>query len=136
MLIPFEKQIPVDKRRPLGELVAHARRESSPIFNWLLDGWLKYKAQGLAIPEKVRLATQEYRDESDTLAQFIAEVCVAPGEACTTDFHKAYVEWSGSAISQKGLFNSMKEKGFQIRQGARRKRFWIGIGLAAEEGRA
>ena len=133
LLVPFLKQIPPEKRRPMAELLRMAEREGPGILNWMIEGWTSYKQHGLQIPERVRAATRSYRQESDTLRQFIEECTTDSGEVSTTDLYTAFKSWSGdSALSQKALFNAMVEKGFQLRPGTRRKRFWQGVGLLAE----
>ena len=46
----------------------------SGILNWLLDGFRAYRTRGLGAPEAVRLATRDYRKDSDKVARFMEEV--------------------------------------------------------------
>ena len=75
-LIPFTVVIPEDRQdRHLTErLVA----EWPGILAWAVRGCLEWQARqcDLELPEPVREATAEYRDESDHVADFIAERCV------------------------------------------------------------
>jgi len=68
-LIPFEIQIPEDKQDL--ELEQKLTLELSGIFNWVLDGLKLYRAEGLQVPEKVRLAVEAYRAEMDSIMSFV-----------------------------------------------------------------
>jgi putative DNA primase/helicase len=71
-LIPFEVQIPAAERvnglkyRLLGD-------EGPGILNWMLRGLAEYRRNGYTLPEPpaVLEATAEYRQETDTVSQFI-----------------------------------------------------------------
>lgn len=69
-LVPFDVQIPKDEIDK--KLKDKLRAEASGILNWLVAGALDYLARGaLDPPQAVVAATQEYRDESDTIAAFV-----------------------------------------------------------------
>jgi putative DNA primase/helicase len=127
LLIPFEKQIKPDKRRPLGELIAEARKEGPGILNWLIEGWAAYKAEGLKIPERVRLASKAYREESDSLEQFLQQCTKEGGQVSSSALYQAFKEWAGPVISQRAFFSSMQERGVEIQ--GKRPRYWQGISL-------
>jgi putative DNA primase/helicase len=132
LLVPFKNPIPQAQRKPLTELMEQAQREASGILNWLIEGWVAYRRLGLEIPARVRLATDAYRDESDTVHQFLVECCADSGEVATTDLYNAFRDWSGSPMSQKAFFQAMVDRGYQVRSGTQRKRFWQGVGLLSE----
>jgi putative DNA primase/helicase len=54
--------------------------EASGILNWMLDGYRMWAEGGLQIPDKVRAATAEYRQESNPVREFL-------GTACDYDIH-------------------------------------------------
>ncbi len=70
LLVPFDVQIPVDKvDKQLGDKLW---AERSGILNWLIDGLTEYlELGGLHPPVEVTAATQEYREESDTIGAFV-----------------------------------------------------------------
>lgn len=88
--------IPEAEQRNFDDVVDEFRPEYSGILNWLIEGALIYLREGLVVPEEVRAATQEYRDEMDPIGQFIAEcVEVAEGEQVTArEMYDAYVSWA------------------------------------------
>lgn len=130
LLVPFEKQIPQEKRQPLGKLLARARKEHSAILNWLVDGWQMYREAGLQIPEKVRLATNQYRSESDQVQQFLDECCTQAGQVSSQELYEAFKTWSGKAgVGLRAFQERLKRDGFTLQAGAYKKRYWQGISL-------
>lgn len=80
LLVPFDVQIPKAERIPLPELVESLMAEGPGILNWLVAGLIDYLEGGLADPKAVLDATQEYRDDSDPIGQFLTSACVVTGE--------------------------------------------------------
>ena len=58
-LIPFTTRITDDKRDPYLEQKLLA--EKSGILNWLIEGLLRWRREGLAVPAVITNATDEYR---------------------------------------------------------------------------
>jgi len=75
-LVPFEVTIPAEERDPGLERRIRGE-EASGVLNWLVDGYLMWREQGLAVPEAVRASTADYRAQSDPLADFL-EACTRP----------------------------------------------------------
>lgn len=62
------ENIDVDLHRTLhGELPG--------ILNWCIKGAIKYYSEGLYAPDDVLAATDEYREDEDTIAGFMADRC-------------------------------------------------------------
>ena len=77
LLVPFEVQIPkdqVDRALP-DKLWA----ERSGILNWLIAGALSYLEEGLKVPDAVRAATEDYREQSDPYGAFLKAACEITG---------------------------------------------------------
>jgi putative DNA primase/helicase len=72
-MVPFDVQIARGDADP--RFIEKLKPESTAILNWLLDGYRMWREMGLAAPEKVRQATDEYRVESDRVGNFIKSVC-------------------------------------------------------------
>ncbi len=111
------------------------------ILNWLIEGCLEWQKNGLGEPEEVRNATSAYRQEMDTLADFISECCVELDALSIQagQLYKAYVLWIkdrgeqplnmkvfGEKITERGIKKEMPTSGIN-------KKRWMyrGIGLAA-----
>jgi putative DNA primase/helicase len=77
LLVPWEEQIPRDEiDRNLPEKLW---AERTAILNWLVRGALDYLGNGLAPPDAVRAATDEYREESDPIGAFLRTACEITG---------------------------------------------------------
>ena len=93
-LIPFRQQfIGENDDRQLGTIL---KAESSGILAWAIKGCIKWQRDGLRPPEAVIEATKDYKEESDPLADFLADCC-EPGDEYTGrsgDLYKAYDNWA------------------------------------------
>jgi len=92
MLVPFDEQIPENERDE--DLVEKLWAERSGILNWLVAGLIDYLEVGLAPPDVVVNATEEYRFESDPIGEFLTTCFVITGDAqdaiLTQDLLKAF----------------------------------------------
>jgi P4 family phage/plasmid primase-like protien len=79
-LIAFDQSIPVEKQRPMNQVLEEFKEEFSGILNWCLQGLQWYQDEGLKQPEKVKNDTQTYKLENDLLLQFLDEECVLGDE--------------------------------------------------------
>ena len=65
------------------------------IFYWLVEGYRKYKRSGLVAPDRLRMADKNYELASDTVLQFLQEVC-EPDEnfqVKAKDLYDLYKKW-------------------------------------------
>jgi putative DNA primase/helicase len=133
-VLPFIVQITDEEKIEKYEKILLEEREG--IFNWALEGFLKWQEEGLGIPKEVQLATQEYRDQMDVLGEFIEEKCVEDSIAKTTnkDLYGTYSKWceenNEKPIDKRVFGRRLEERGYKaIRIGHKRERGWQGIGL-------
>lgn len=96
-LVPWEVQIPreeVDRSLP-----SKLRKEATGVFAWMVEGAIEYLNYGLAPPDKVLLATAEYREESDPIGAFIRGACIVTGNEADSstpgDLFIGYSNWAG-----------------------------------------
>lgn len=116
MLIPFEVQIPAEERDP--DLGRKLWEERDGILNWLVDGLREYLAHGLQIPDQVRAATAEYREDSDPLATFLVQICAVTGDPSHSmrakDLQEAFAFWldetGRGAWKPRTIYNSLTAK--------------------------
>ncbi len=84
-----------EDRREFEEMLASFEPEYSGIMNWLIDGIHIFLREGLVIPEAVERATQEYRDDMDRTAGFVAR-CIQKDDKADPlagkDLYGAYVD--------------------------------------------
>jgi putative DNA primase/helicase len=137
-LIPFTRQFTgeADDRR-LGEKL---KAEAPGILAWLVKGCLEWQKRGLdPIPECVKVATQEYREESDILAGFISERCIEHPKvtAKAAELYSAYKKWAESeGMRDREVLTSTA---FGRRMGERYQKdrkggivYYFGIGLSGQ----
>lgn len=102
------------------------------ILNWLVNGCLDYRRDGLQEPREVTAATKQYRDENNPLIEFIEDCCVVDAGASTKvgALYDAYKEWSemngeryplsrnalGAHLGNMG-FEADKRNGVRVRLG-------------------
>lgn len=90
------------EQRNFDDVVEEFRPEYPGILNWLIEGALIYLAEGLVVPEPVRHATQEFRDEMDPVGEFIAQCVVvhadksatSPAKVTAREMYEAYDGWA------------------------------------------
>jgi putative DNA primase/helicase len=132
-LVPFTVQIPeAEVDRTLKDAL---RTELPGILAWAVSGAMQWYAEGLPFPDAVRAATAAYREESDTIGEFLDDCCerLAEAKTATTDLYKAYKSWCeqrgddpmtntafGKKLTDKG-FDILKTMGLKVRRGLRLK---------------
>lgn len=117
--MPFTETIPPDQRDK--QMVNKLIGEAPGILNWLVEGARWYLAEGLAVPQAVRMATGDYRDESDPMGDFLrswVRLGPAAGGASlpATRLYLAYEAWCTDSmvqpLSQNKFGRKMKDRGF------------------------
>jgi putative DNA primase/helicase len=132
-LIPFTVTIPPEQRDK--NLSKKLEEENSGILNWLLEGYVLWRKEGLENPESVVRATNEYRDEMDTVGQFLRECCSVDSTGLmrigNRRLYEMYTNWCAQnnekLYSQKFLAMRLQERGFRKIIG-HNERMWIGLG--------
>jgi len=133
-LVPWEADIPPEQRDKGLKDKLYAEREG--IFAWLMRGLCDWKKHGLIEPEDVRLATSEYRDDSDTIGRFLRQTCelgedtrARPMRVRKGDLFELYQAWchqTGSyEMAERAFSKEMAGKRFKEKHsnGA----WWIGV---------
>ncbi len=124
-VIPFTVAIPEGQRFPKYESLL--LEEGPGILNWMLVGLKKIYDNGgrLKQHDKIRNATSEYRNESDTIGRFISECLIfEPGVVSShADLYELYEGWrkeeQETPATTKKFYAALREKG--IRDGAKSK---------------
>ena len=111
------------------------QREASGILNWMLDGYRLWAENGLQIPDKVRNATSEYRQESNPVGLFFEAWCerAANGSVQATRLYEAYTIWckenAFDPVTQTTFGRKMRE--MKIERETIRVVYYRGIQLTA-----
>lgn len=113
------------------------RAELPGILAWAVRGCLAWQEERLPLPEAVRVATAEYRDDMDVLSAFLGECCILDPRAdvLTASLYDRYAEWckkSGENMkTKKGFGLAMQDHGFESGQISGGLRIWKGLNLAS-----
>jgi putative DNA primase/helicase len=85
-----------ERQRNIEDVLADFAPEYPGILNWLIEGACRYLTEGLVLPDEVKAATKDYRDEMDPIGLFAQDcVEVAAGQSVTArEMYLAYVAWS------------------------------------------
>ena len=95
-LIPFTNTVPEEERVDnLAQKLVD--EEGAGILHWIIQGAVRYFAQGLDTPSVVREATSDYEASEDTLKRFVEDrLIIGGGEYAYVryaDMREAYVSW-------------------------------------------
>ncbi len=96
-----------ERQRNIADVLADFAPEYPGILNWLIAGVCRYLEEGIVLPDEVKAATKEYRDEMDPIGLFAHDcVEVAEGSSVTArEMYMAYVSWS-QANAKKPFFET------------------------------
>ncbi|MDR0474648.1 MAG: DUF5906 domain-containing protein [Treponema sp.] len=131
-LIPFTTTIPQDKQDK--NLEIKLKQEVCGILNWLLEGTLRWRREGLIAPAVIFNATDEYRGEMDVIGNFLKERCVKDGGVSIRirELYKAYADWCDDnkehAVSERFFTMRLNEIGF-VQNRTAEARYWMGLAL-------
>ena len=130
-IVPWPVSIPPERRDPL--LRERITREAPGLLNWLVQGCIAWNRDGLQIPEACRAVTNDFRQESDELADFIGEALSKdPERYCLKgEVYLAYKRWAEEGglrrKTKRQLSTALQERGFESgRTPATRDHSWIG----------
>lgn len=139
--IPFDVIIPLEKRLPREKVQEMFQKELSGIFNWLLEGWARYKNQDkIIIPPRIRQENKAYREEMDSIGTFLGE-CIEvtnKGGLNHKDLFGAYEKWckvnNEFFFRRKQFVNALTERGFHYTtvDKNRHSKWWSGIAFTEE----
>jgi putative DNA primase/helicase len=103
------------------------------ILLWMIEGCMKWQTIGLAPPEAVRAATDDYLESEDSVAAWIEECC-EPDSQARELISNLYANWRAYADkngvyagSKTDLGDKLVDKGFLRDRGSRGKRMHVGL---------
>mgnify|MGYP001176811507 FL=1 len=134
-LIPFNVTIPPEEQDK--NLTEKLEAELPGILAWAVEGCLAWQKEGMNPPPEVTKATQEYREEMDILADFLADCCLIGPEHTekNADLYKAYCRWceeqGTKPVSQRTFTETLRERGHQNEK-TMYGRIWRGLRLNDE----
>ena len=133
-LVPFTQKFAGNQRDK--HLPKTLKTEQKGILAWLVEGAVKSFQEGINEPDKVTIASQEYREEFDIVGRFIDECCIKDisNKTQSSELYKAYTAWCKSTgeycHSTKQFATELQRQGFEKRKSG--YIWWQGITLNAE----
>ena len=131
-LIPFTVTIPPEDRDT--KLAEKLKAEWGGILQWAVDGCLKWQRIGLAPPEAVTKATDEYLAGEDIIKTWLDDRCYQEPNARTlaSVLYKIFKEWAEAtgerAISQRAFSMALESHGYQKEEKKSREgRHFLGL---------
>lgn len=137
-LITFERHFE-ESERDIG-LREYFRQPAnlSGILNWCIDGLRTLGKEGLKQPTAVVEATNEYREESNPIGQFIGECLVSVTGAKTlyksvfAEYEKWCDAWGFGALNSRNLAAELRTKGVVIKAADKNQLYVFGYGIATD----
>jgi putative DNA primase/helicase len=135
-LIPFTVRITDEEKDD--QLHEKLIAELDGILAWAVGGCVLWQRDGLGMPSAVRIATENYRRDSDTLGAFLDDCCTIGEESYSesaTTLYETYARWCAQGgehqVSQMRFGNALTERGLHAvkRHG---KKWRVGIRLRAD----
>jgi putative DNA primase/helicase len=131
------------------DILAKLQLEEEGILAWMVRGHLRWKKHGLMPPEEVLQATQQYREESDSVGEFLRACCAFGVERWVSneklrDTYERYCQENGVHPMSAKRFNARlrgfdhKVDGLELLENAwvsRNQRGWRGVGVNKKEKR-
>ncbi len=139
LVVPFGVVIPEDQRD--GHLGERLELEADAVLAWAVAGYVDYIACGnkLDPPANVRVATDDYRTESDGVARFLDERCYLNSNVRATvgDLFAAWTSWAvldgADPMSQKAFGQALDRRGLKPSRLSNGKRWRDGIALLTDD---
>lgn len=125
-LIPFTKNFEGNADK---ELVTRLKGELPGILNWALKGLKEWRRFGLGMVKAIELASDEYRNESDLLKQWMDECITLTTNEKTSvsDAYQSFRNWCEKRgypkFSQNSFSRIMSEKGFTGKSNGKRREY-------------
>lgn len=150
LLIPFDAVISGSEKKDPSVIDAEFKKELPGILNWGIAGWRDYKQNGLVIPDRVRAAVIQYRNETDVISEFFTDnepvlridkkdrgLKILASELFT--LFKQWVEQDKDSRENpfkniRGFNLTLKERGFRLEKGTQNKLFCHGVDLKSNFG--
>jgi putative DNA primase/helicase len=134
LLVPFLVQIPPEERDT--ELPEKLKAEWPAILRWALDGCLEWQRIGLAPPQIVTAATDEYFEDQDTTKQWLEDCTADGGPYAFTPTNQLFTSWREWCVA-RNLFpgtgnafsDGLADRGYTRKKGTGGVRGFRGLTL-------
>jgi putative DNA primase/helicase len=133
-LVPFDATFDGTQRDV--HLQATLAAEETGILAWAVEGAKRVYDGEPGLPERVRIATEGYQAEQDTLAQFIDEECELYefAQVEKSVLYHAYMTWcNGRGEPRKAFTARLRRRGFDESRVHGGGESWCGIALSRKD---
>lgn len=135
-VVPFGVVIPEPEQDP--HLPERLDAEAEAVLAWAVAGWQAYQEKGMTDPDAVKVATDRYRFDSDSVGRFLADCTISNphGRIAAGALYERYSRWAADdgaeVLSKKPFGQELERRGFSdTRTGSGRYR--KGLLLRADE---
>ncbi len=132
-LVPFNRIFLPEERDP--QLLDKLKLEAPHILAWMVQGCMEWQRRRLTdVPGAVSGATEDYRQDQDSIGTWLEERCLSAShlETTTADLYADYRRWALAGglhpVSAARLGRSLSERGYSQRK-SHGQRLWKGIAL-------
>jgi putative DNA primase/helicase len=138
-LIPFD--VVLSDEEIDRDLPSKLEAELPGILAWAVQGCLDWQKHGLVMPNEVRSATLEYKEESDILSKFLEDRCeLGRNEKISIkNLYDAFKNWcdenADDLLSKKTFGHFLKQRGFKQSKNDG-IRFWVGLAINLTDARS
>jgi putative DNA primase/helicase len=136
-VVPWTVIIP-DEEQDV-ELDDRLQVEADAVLAWAVAGWREYQNKGLAEPDAVLAATDEYQADNDAVGRFIKDSCVTgPAVKATIDrLYEAWQAWrardGGPEMTSRAFGKALDAKGHPMAKRTAEGRWRTGIAVKAND---
>lgn len=139
--LPFERVIPEGSRNPKLKAMLREPGHLQAVLAWAVRGCMEWQElEGLKPPECVRIATEQYRRDSDNLSPFFTDCCILQPMAwtATKTLRAEYETWCNERgdkhpFGPRALADWLRAHGCEPEKLAGNLRGWRGVGLLQEQ---
>jgi len=123
-VIPFNRHFGDNEQDRSLKSLFRTDESKSAILNWLLEGLMLYRCEGLEAPQSILEATSAYRKNTDTVGLFIKDATSKNPKAKilkTSDVFGIYTDWCDdndvTSVNLKNFIYTFRKSGFVKRDG-------------------
>lgn len=139
LMIDFDRTIAPENIDP--ELQTKLTSEhATEVMNWIIEGAVKFQAEGITVPDKVKAATKDYEEQADPLGVFLKERCKhdPDAEVSFSELYTAYTKWCAfagkvKAITPHKFTPRMQAMGYETYRDGRKGRGFRGLKIRLQE---
>ena len=129
----YDFDLDVEKKLDV-EVEAIFQRELPGVLNWVIEGWRRYRSEGLLVPASIEADTREYRCEEDKLMEWISEQFEVTNKladqvelSAVWTLYDGRLDWQKDIKSNRTLKKELQSRGFKVATGAGNKVYVHGI---------